>query len=63
MRKHKFGNTHPIVVNIPQLKLKKMLHFFPYLAQSQYPLLHSHNTALHHDEVIGHISIVDESTL
>lgn len=42
-----------------------MLHFPPpsYLAQGQHPLLDSHNTALHHDEVIGHISIVDKSTL
>lgn len=34
-----------------------------YLAQSQHPLLGSHNTALHHDKVVGHLSIVDKSTL
>merc|ERR1712189_102051 len=32
------------------------------LAQSQDPLLGSNHTALNHDEVIGHLSIVDKST-
>lgn len=35
----------------------------PHLAQSQHPFLGSHNAALHHDEVIRHLSIVDKSTL
>lgn len=33
------------------------------LAQGQYPLLRSNNTALQHQEVVGHLTIVDESTL
>lgn len=33
------------------------------LAQSQHPLLGSNNTALQHQEVIGHFTVVDKSTL
>lgn len=33
------------------------------LAQSQHPLLGSDNTALQHQEVVGHLTIVDKSTL
>lgn len=34
-----------------------------HLAQCQDPLLGPHNTALHHDEVIGHLTIVDKASL
>lgn len=35
----------------------------PHLAQSEHPLLGPDNTALHHDKVVGHFSVVDKSTL
>lgn len=34
-----------------------------HLTQSQHPLLCSHDAALHHDKVVGHLSVVDEATL
>lgn len=34
-----------------------------HLAQGQDPLLGPHNTALHHDEVIGHLTVVDKASL
>ena len=34
-----------------------------HLAQSQHPFLGPHNTALHHDKVVGHISVVNKTTL
>lgn len=33
------------------------------LAQGQHPLLGPNNTALQHQEIIGHLTIVDKSTL
>lgn len=43
--------------------MKNCAAFHPHLAQCQHPFLGSHNAALHHDEVIGHLSVVDKSTL
>lgn len=37
--------------------------FRPHLAQSQHPLLGSNNAALHHDEVVVNLSIVDKPAL